>query len=172
LEPREFVLKDGRRVLVRTFQLIDKKGLISFYASLSEDVLRWALPPYGPERIEGWVRNLDQNIIIVAVQQKRLVGNLTIFQTPSPRMKGIGELIIYLHQDFLNVGLGSYMMRYSLNMARQKGLRRLSLGVVAENKNAVHIYEKVGFVVEGRRKEGYFGADGSYHDMLEMGLIL
>ncbi len=168
----EVILKDGRRVSIRPFEVYDKYHLLTFYSSLSEEVLRWALPPYSPERVEGWMRSQDQNIIIVAMQEKRLVGNLIIFQTPSPRMKGIGELIIYLHQDFLNVGLGTSMMKNGLEAARQRSLHRLSLGVIADNKNAIHVYEKVGFVVEGTRKDGYFGADGSYHDMVEMGIVL
>jgi ribosomal protein S18 acetylase RimI-like enzyme len=43
---------------------------------------------------------------------------------------------------------------------------------VADNKLAVHLYEKFGFKTEGVLKGSYFGEDGRYRDELAMGLVL
>jgi RimJ/RimL family protein N-acetyltransferase len=99
------------------------------------------------------------------------VGHLQIFVSTLPRLKGIGELIIYLHQDYLNKGLGTQMMTFALELARRKGLHRVFLEVVKDNTRAVHLYMKMGFVVEGILKDAYFGVDGRYHDMLLMAKI-
>jgi len=45
-------LRDRRHVVLREFQVEDKDGLVEMYASLSNEALRWALPPYTRERIE------------------------------------------------------------------------------------------------------------------------
>ena len=49
-------------------------------------------------------------------------------------------------------------------------LRRIELGVHAEHDAAVHVYEKVGFKIEGRMREVLFH-DGKYKDSLWMGLL-
>ncbi len=146
--------------------------LIEFYSSLSAEVLNWSLPPYGRQRIESWLSNPGQHVILLAQHEGKIVGHLQIFGNPSPRMAGIGELIIYLHQDFLNVGLGTAMVKRSIEFAKSHGFHKIGLTVIAENKNAIHVYEKVGFKHEGKRSEGYRAEDGRYYNAVEMGIIL
>jgi hypothetical protein len=55
-------LKDGRTVLIREFRIEDKEKLIEMYGVLSDEAVRWAMPPYSRERIERWLSNL-QNLI-------------------------------------------------------------------------------------------------------------
>jgi RimJ/RimL family protein N-acetyltransferase len=64
------------------------------------------------------------------------------------------------------------MLSELIKLAKTEGLHRLGLHVVADNKPAVHLYEKFGFKAEGVLKGSYFGEDGRYHDELAMGLIL
>jgi RimJ/RimL family protein N-acetyltransferase len=167
-------LKDGRTVDLRTYLQEDKEQLVSFYARLSPETLRWSLPPYDRRKIERWTSNLEDTVVLLAFQQNRVVGNLNVFLQRSwaQRLKGNGELIIYLHQDFQGVGLGTAMMREGIDLSRRKGLHRLSLSVIADNLNATKLYEKVGFQHEGSRREDYLGEDGRYHDVVEMGLLL
>nr|WP_275477366.1 GNAT family protein [Streptomyces roseifaciens] len=57
--------------------------------------------------------------------------------------------------------------RYGFDEMR---LHRIALTVVADNVPARRVYEKVGFVEEGRRRE-CFRRDGKWHDMIVMGLL-
>ncbi len=166
------LLKDGRKVLLRTYRPQDKESLISFYATLSPETLRWALPPYDRPRVERMVSNLANAIILIAQDKNRVVGHLHIYTQSFNRAKGLGELFIYLHQDYQNIGLGNAMMRESIELAREKGLHRIGLSVIAPNHRAIKLYEKVGFKHEGVRKEDYYGEDGQYYDVVEMGLLL
>jgi len=109
---------------------------------------------------------------MVALDGDRIVGHAQISKFAHPRRRGTADILIYLHQDFHGVGLGSAMMARLLELARRDGLHRLNLEVVAENRAAVRLYEKFGFKVEGVKKEAYLGEDGMYHDELVMGLIL
>ncbi len=168
---REVRLKDGREVLIRPAVMADKEAVVAFYAGLSPEVLRWALPPYDRTRVERYFTNPDQLIGVVGVVDDEVVGHLNIFRYTS-RMSHLGELIIYLSQDFLNVGLGTAMTKAGLELAKARGLRRMQLTVIEGNKNAVHVYEKVGFRREGKKSEAYLGEDGRYHDAIDMGLIL
>jgi RimJ/RimL family protein N-acetyltransferase len=141
------------------------------YASLSAEALRWASPPYTEESVDRWLGNLPNLIALVAIYNGEIVGHAHVFKSPQPRRKGTGDLIIYLHQDFHNVGLGTSMIAKLVERARGEGLHRIGLRVIADNKRAVHVYQKFGFKVEGTMKDSYFGEDGKYHDELVMGLM-
>ena len=143
------------------------------YESLSKEALRWALPPYTRETLErGWLSNLQNLLPVVAFFKGRMVGHAQIYKFPHPRRKGTGDLVIYLHQDFHNVGLGTAMLTRLIELARKEGLHKIGLHVVLDNKNAIHLYEKLGFKTEGVIRDSYVGEDGRYHDQLAMGLIL
>lgn len=142
------------------------------YDSLSAEAVRWAMSPFTQEAIERWLANVANLIPLVATYNDRTVGHAQILKYPHPRRKGTSDLIIYLHQDFHNAGLGLAMLTKLIELAKKEGLHRIGLQVVANNKRTVHLYEKLGFKIEGAMKDAYFGEDGKFHDTLEMGLIL
>ncbi len=110
---------------------------------------------------------------LLALDRDTIVGHLHVFRYAwNPRVHGNGELIIYLNQDFQGVGLGTVMVREAMSIARQKGIHHLVLSVVADNRSAIKLYEKVGFEHEGLRREDYLGEDGKFHDVVEMGVLL
>lgn len=164
-------MKDGRKVEVRPLEMKDKDGVVALYSDLSPKVLRWALPPYDEARVERFFGSPEQLIGVVGVAEGRVVGHLHIFRFVS-RMSHVGELVIYLHQDYLNAGLGTLMMKAGLELAKARGLRRVQLSVVDENRNAIHLYEKLGFRREGERADSYLGEDGRYYALIDMGRIL
>jgi len=164
-------LKDGRTVLIREFRIGDKEKLVGMYRSLSDAAVRWAMPPYTRERIERWLCNFQNLIALVAFYKNKIVGHAQIYKLPHPRRKDTGDLIIYLHQDFHNVGLGTAMLTKLIEFGKKKGLHRIGLHVIADNKSAIHLYKRLGFKIEGAMKDSYFGEDGKYHDELVMGLI-
>ncbi|MDH7563362.1 MAG: GNAT family N-acetyltransferase [Candidatus Bathyarchaeota archaeon] len=165
-------LKDGRAVLVRRFEMGDKESLVDMYASLSDEALRWAMPPYTREIIERWLSNIQNLIVLVAVYDGKIVGHAQILKYAHARRKGTGDLIIYLHQDFHNVGLGTAMLRKLVEVAAAEGMHRLGLHVIADSERAVHLYEKLGFQKEGIMQASYLGEDGKYRDEVVMGLLL
>lgn len=142
------------------------------YAGLSQESLRWAMPPYNRERIERMTSDPENKIILVALYNDRIVGHMQIVVATNARFRGIGELFIYLHQEFQNVGLGTALMQAGLNLARARKLHRVELTVVADNLRGVRSYEKVGFQREGVKRENYLGEDGTYHDEIVMGILL
>lgn len=146
-------LGDGRHIVLRQFRIEDKDRLVRMYASLSNEALRWGLPPYTQERIERWFGNLQNRIAMVALEGDRIVGHAQISKLAHPRRRGTADVLIYLHQDFHGVGLGSAMLARLLELARRDGLHRLNVNVIAENSASVRLFEKFGFKVE-RSEEG------------------
>ena len=139
---------------------------------MSEEALRWGMPPYTRERIERWMRNIENLIILGAEHNRRLIGYAQIHKVSQPRRIGTAGLTIYLHQDFHGVGLGTEMVGLLLEAAKEHGVHKVNLDTVADNEAAIRLFEKMGFEVEGRIRDSYRGADGGYHDIIAMGKIL
>jgi L-phenylalanine/L-methionine N-acetyltransferase len=171
-EGKPAILKDGRRVRLRTYKPSDEEGLVSMYGALSQESLRWSMPPYNRERIERWTSDLQNNIIVLAFDAERIVGHLQISLATNARFRGTGDLFIYLHQDFQNAGLGAALMNEGIALAKTRRMHRIELTVVADNHRAIRLYEKVGFQREGLKRENYLGEDGKYHDEVEMEILI
>jgi putative acetyltransferase len=165
-------LKDGRKVMLRFLTEDDKEKLFRMFSSMSEKALEWSMAPYTMENIQRWTSNLPSLIALVAEHQDKIVGWGSIYKSSHPRWKGLGDLGIYLHQDFHNVGLGTAMTERLLQLAKDEKMHRIELTVVGENKIALRLYEKFGFKAEGVSKDAFYGQDGKYHDIINMGLIL
>jgi RimJ/RimL family protein N-acetyltransferase len=85
---------------------------------------------------------------------------------------GRAELDIYIGEPkYRNGGYGTDTMRvicrYGFDEMRLHGI---SLWVVADNAAARHVYQKVGFVEEGRQRESFRRA-GKWHDVILMSLL-
>ena len=52
----------------------------------------------------------------------------------------------------------------------QENLNRISLTVLDTNDRAIHLYQKVGFVEEGRLRQAQY-RDGQYVDLIAMGIL-
>lgn len=165
-------LQDNREVTFRLLTLNDKNGLFKFFSSMSDEALKWSMAPYTMDVIQRWINNIQNLIPLVAEYKDKIVGYAAIFKFSRPRRKGVGDLVIYLHQDFHNVGLGTVMSGKLLELAKRDRLHKIELAVVAENIVAIYLYEKFGFNVEGVSKDSFIGADQEYHDLVHMGLIL
>ncbi len=167
-----FQLKDGREVTLRLLKSEDKDALQGMMADLSREALRWSSPPYDEVKISRWMSGAESGLSIVAVFEGRMVGISAIYQFVRPREIGIGSMMIYIHQDFHGVGLGTAMTDEILMLAKDRGLHRIGLEVVEDNAAAVALYKREGFKVEGILRDAYFGEGGRYHNMLVMGIIL
>src|SRR5262249_32667781 len=78
---------------------------------------------------------------------------------------GIGDA------EYRDRGYGTDAMRLTVNYAfRELNLYRVTLGVFSYNERARHVYEKVGFVLEGTQRAAIY-REGERFDMLIMGIL-
>jgi putative acetyltransferase len=78
---------------------------------------------------------------------------------------GIGLIATARHQ-----GIGEQLMRTTIARALQNGITRIELTVRVDNGNARALYERLGFVHEGRMHRA-FRIDGVYYDSDAMALV-
>ncbi|MGY5854946.1 MAG: GNAT family protein [Candidatus Thorarchaeota archaeon] len=171
MESQKVRLKDDRDITLRLLEIGDRDQLLNLFSKMSKKALEWGMPPYTKEIIDRWISNIEKLIPLVAIFDEEIVGYTTIFKHMHPREMGVGDMGIYLHQDFHGIGLGTIMTKIALSLAKEQGLHRIGLHVVEENRAAVNLYRKLGFIIEGTMRDAYFGQDGHYHNLLVMGIL-
>lgn len=79
---------------------------------------------------------------------------------------GVGVMKQYRGQ-----GYGSEAIVWALDWAfRSAGMHRVGIGAFSFNTGALSLYERLGFKVEGRKREGMW-YDGGWHDIVELGMV-
>jgi len=131
------------------------------------------IPPLTYEKFEKWHGRFiedPKHVALVAEVKKKVIGLVTL---------SIGEeihrfdswLSIYIHKSFWRKGIGTQLMKTVIDVARDIGLKRISLVVYAGNRAAIRMYRKIGFKAEGCSKYGIYTL-GKYMDTILMGLLL
>jgi len=83
------------------------------------------------------------------------------------------ELTIAVHPDFQGRGVGGLLFEALFSEARKhRGLTRVELFCREGNRHAVRLYQRLGFVIEGRFVRRVVLADGTVEDDLAMAKFL
>ena len=109
----------------------------------------------------------DGDIMLVALDGERVVGNAIIEHNRIPRLSHRAELSVTVLRDWWGRGIGKRLIEMLLDFSRQAGHEVITLTVRADNERAISLYERVGFVTVGRMKS-YFKINGVRHDALLM----
>lgn len=120
-------------------------------------------------RLEARESNPDGSMSFVIDVDGAAVGTVGVFDIDEVARHG--EVGIALAQHARGRGFGSEAMEQILAFAFLRGnLRRIHLEVIASNAAAIRVYEKLGFVTEGRQRE-HAWVRGGYEDIVRMGLL-
>ena len=116
--------------------------------------------------------NIAENVPqLVALSGNDVVGWCDISPMKREGFTHCGRLGIGVRKDFRRLGIGTRLLEQTIGKAREMGLERIELEVLASNTAAISLYEKAGFVVEGMKKKGR-KLDGEYDDLVEMALFI
>jgi ribosomal protein S18 acetylase RimI-like enzyme len=107
---------------------------------------------------------------LVVLSAGEVVGWCDVLPKSRPVHAHIGVLGVALLPEFRGRGLGERLMRQTLDAARAFGLHRVELTVREENANAIALYRKLGFEIEGVLRDA-IRVDGSYGNVVLMALL-
>ncbi|MGH6987423.1 MAG: GNAT family N-acetyltransferase [Caulobacteraceae bacterium] len=106
--------------------------------------------------------------VIAAVVEAKLVGIGGLHPLENPRRAHAASLGMVVHDDHAGRGVGRAILGALIDKAdRWLGIRRLELTVWADNRRAIDLYERAGFVREGVHV-AYAFRDGAFVDALAM----
>jgi RimJ/RimL family protein N-acetyltransferase len=106
--------------------------------------------------------------VLVADDGGRIVGGLGIDLSRFGR----AELGMHLVDGYRAAGIGARLLASAIDWARSAGAHKVVLELFPSNERARRLYERHGFVVEGRHRRHWRRNDGSLADTLFMGLVL
>ncbi|KTC85433.1 MULTISPECIES: GNAT family N-acetyltransferase [Legionella] len=107
---------------------------------------------------------------LVAIHDHKIVGWCDISPLDRPVFVHTGSLGMGVLAPYRGKGIGKALIKGALEEAKRKGLTRIELTVRENNKSAIALYEKVGFVVEGLHRNAVC-IEGKYENHLSMALI-
>lgn len=125
---------------------------------------------FSRESTRDFVRNCIANHLpqfFAVDDQDQVVGWCDITRGTRELSAHVGTLGIGVDPDYRGQGLGGRLLQAALERARQAGLEKIELEVLASNRRAYHLYQKFGFHDEGCR-EGSIRIDGRSEDILLM----
>jgi RimJ/RimL family protein N-acetyltransferase len=122
------------------------------------------------QRIKSMLSQDNQNIF-VAEHEDQLAGFLGVTGGSYRRNRHCGHIVIGILQGFTGQGLGRQFFQALEEWSMPHGLRRLELTVMSHNEQAVHLYRKMGFGIEGIKQDS-LKVNGKYVDEYYMAKIL
>lgn len=116
-------------------------------------------------RLESTIREADtgRNFLLSAVNGEKIVGYISAQRESLNRVAHTAYVVVGILKEYTNHGIGTEFFKRLNQWAKETGVQRLELTVVCENENAVHLYEKSGFQIEGTKRNSVL-VDGMFLD--------
>lgn len=142
-----YVDGDGDAYVLRPYRPSDRSSLVDMYLQMDTDSRTLGLPPVTERRIQDWLDGLTRDgWSLVANRDDRIVGHVGV----TPASESEPHLVVFVHQDWRNRGIGSQLLRQMIAYADEWGHDGLALTVTGDNRRAIAIYDNLGFDVVGR----------------------
>ena len=125
-----------------------------------------------PEQFKTFLERIgDSSTILAAEESEEFVGYVMILTESTRKTSHRAYMVIGIREDWRGKGLGKSLIREGIEWAKERSLTRLELTVVTDNEPAIALYRKMGFEIEGTKRQSLY-IDGRYHDEYYMAQLL
>lgn len=172
----EKLTRDGRALLIREAEAEDAAAVLEYVNRIcgETDYLTFGPGEFSLTLEEEVAyletcRRSEQCLFLLALVEDRVVGVLTFQAGARSRVRHAGEFGVSVLRDYWSIGVGSALLDSLVEWAMDDGaIKKINLRVRADNERAIGLYERKGFMVEGRLSRAIL-LDGVYYDHLCMG---
>lgn len=102
----------------------------------------------------------EKSGVFIACEEHQVLGYLIVQNENPQRISHRAYMVVGVHSDSRGKGIGKSLFSHVIDWAKSVHLHRLELTVIAENASAVALYEKMGFEIEGVKKDSLYINDG------------
>ena len=170
--PTVYLTQDGTQMTVRPMLPEDKDDLLAFFRriphedrfSLKEDVT-------DPKIIERWAEALDYSRVLplLAELDGQIVGEGTLHHRRAGARQHIGEVRVVVDPTYRNRGVGRGLLHNLIDIAGNKGLKKLMFEVVSDMEEAArHTAQVLGFVPVALLSAHVLDTQDNPHDLIIM----
>lgn len=172
LIPNIFELENSLEVTIRSYRPGDEtisKIFTRLVSKESQNTLKYeGMPEISIENLTALFNEYADhpvNLFIGAFLGDEVIGNLRFMQRrlDHPWIKHIGAFGMAVREQYWGQGLGSRLLQAMESHARTTEISRIEAEVRASNNRGIHLYQKNGFKIEGRREKAAF-IDGKFED--------
>jgi RimJ/RimL family protein N-acetyltransferase len=165
----------GKTITLRPIVKEDAEAMLESVQDKESNRLTGTQQTFAREQIETWCESLATqegriDCAIVSRETNEYLGEVVLNQIDEVN-RSANFRIALKGSMYYGKGIGTeaarLMLGYGFNTLQ---LHRIDLEVYPFNPRAIHVYEKLGFVREGVRREVLL-MDGTYHDAMIMGLL-
>lgn len=174
-----FTAKNGMTFSFRNATESDSEKIVDFYNLIGgeTDNLSFGKNEY-PLSIEEQSNNIKRknsdstSLMLLALFQNEIAGIITLDTPTKRKFRHNSSLGIGIKLKFCNIGLGQKMMQQAIIYAKSNGItKKINLVTRSDNKNAIYVYQKLGFFIEGELKKETF-ENNTFYDSTVMGFFL
>lgn len=172
----EYLLKNGKKVVIRTPVEGDAENLIALIAAADGETPFLARNPgefqtsvEQEKSIIADIRSSTQGTWFVAECQGKLVGQCSVGRVRAlSRYQHRAEVAFLVLADYCDMGIGGRLMEECLRWCRENQITQVELGVVTTNERAFAMYKNFGFEVMGTIPNALCYLDGTSVDEYQM----
>ncbi|MHA1752853.1 MAG: GNAT family N-acetyltransferase [Candidatus Helarchaeota archaeon] len=154
-------LKDGQPLIIRRGLRRDLDAIWNIFNVVVSE--RRFIPVFNTVKSEfekqSWYLRMreQQNLILVAEIDNKVVGELTIEHLDWDASSHVGELGIIILPKYRFMGIGSELIKNCLEIVKKENLfKKICLSCFHNNYVALNIYKKFGFKQIGKREKQYY----------------
>lgn len=161
-------------VKIRPITVEDAAGYHAAFDEIARE--RKFLAQWQADPLPDTIRNIEEHIArglprFIAVDGGRVVGFCELhLRSPLPSLAHGGELTLGVVATHRGLGLGRRLIEAAIAAGWAYGFDRIGLLCRDDNVNAIALYEKVGFRIEGRIARD-LKIDGQFYDGLTMVML-
>ena len=162
---------DGTQIKLRLMTADDKDAVLAFARSLPEDDLLFLSFDITQESfVEHWIRRINSGawFTILVEADDRLVGHGSLMRTEQIWSRHLGEIILLLSPEVRGKGLGNILAGEIFAKAGELNLQKIVARMAAEQKGAIQVFEKLGFVAEALLTDYVIDRNNRTHDLIAM----
>lgn len=117
------------------------------------------------------INKKTKSALLVALDGQQLLGYLILHGETVKRIAHRGSVVIGVHSEARRKGVGSALFTAAHRFAKEQGISRLELSVIEHNEAAVQLYKKMGYEIEGVKRNSLV-IDGEYVNEYSMACLL
>ena len=181
-EKKEYILKDGTKIVIKTPEKNDAVGLLTSIINVCKSTHNLLSEP---EDFDIYLKNIkleedfiesfrtNNSYLLCVYLDGKIVGNCSLNLNCHIKDRHRATVGIAIEKEYQGKGIGSILFDELINIAKNINyIEQIELDVVSTNEIAKRLYTKNGFVKTGDIKRQLKLKDGSYLDGELMVLFL